>query len=284
MTLGARLAAIGAVAALAVPCLGAQTWRTLESSRQLRDSNEHHVRLQFAAGRINVTATSAPVLYSMQLRYDESIAAPIHRYDPEERALVLGVESQVHLFSPSIRDQTKSEMRVSLSRAVPIDLELELGATRATLDLGGLDLLNMRVNSGASETKLDFSTPNVGRLRALEIDVGAASLEARNLANANAAAVRVSGGVGNVDLDFGGAWTQDMTVEAQVALGKLTLRVPRDVGVRVEVQRFIASLDLEGMRKRGDAYYSENWDGAKYHLRVRAETTFGGIELARAPN
>ena len=84
-------------------------------------------------------------------------------------------------------------------------------------------------------------------MRSLEIDVGAASFEASNLGNANASLVHVQGGVGSVDLDFGGQWSQDMTVDADLAFGKLTLHVPRDVGVRVEVQKFLASFDQQGL-------------------------------------
>lgn len=44
---------------------GAQTWRTLDVSRQLRDSSEHHVRVRYAAGRFSLRPTSDPVLFSM---------------------------------------------------------------------------------------------------------------------------------------------------------------------------------------------------------------------------
>ena len=101
------------------------------------------------------------------------------------------------------------------------------------------------------------------------------------MGNANAESVHVQGGVGSVDLDFGGQWSRDMTVDVDLTLGKLTLHVPRDVGVRLEVQKFLASFDQQGLQKRDDAYFSENWDRAKYHLRLRAQTTFGGIELER---
>ena len=150
------------------------------------------------------------------------------------------------------------------------------------LGIGGLDITALELESGASETVVDFSTPNQGRMRTLAADIGAASFEARNLANANVAKVRIHGGVGGVELDFGGQWQQDMDVNVDLALGKLTLHVPRDVGVRVEVEKFLASFDEQGLVKRGDAYYSDNWDRAKYHLTLRAKTTFGGIELDRA--
>ena len=258
-----------------------QSWRTVESARQLRDSGEHRVRVRYGAGRLDVAATSSPVLYAMTLRYDESSAAPLHSYDPAARVLTVGVEAQSDRFSRNIGEKSKGEMRLSLSRSVPVDLSLDLGATKATLDLGGLYLTGLQLESGASETVIDFSSPNQGRMRSLDVDVGAASFEARNLANANTAKVHVHGGVGGVELDFGGQWQQDMAVNVDLALGKLTLHVPRDVGVRVEVEKFLASFDEQGLEKRADAYYSDNWDKAKYHLRLRAQTTFGGIELDR---
>jgi len=279
---GARLIPLVLSAAVAWPAAAAQSWRTVESARQLRDSAQHRVHVQYGAGRIDVGATNAPLLYSMTLRYDEATTTPIHRYDADARTLTLGVEDQSSHFRRNMGENSNGEMRLALSRSVPIDLQLELGATKAQLDLGGLSLLGLHLESGASETLLDFSTPNQTRMRALEIDVGAASLEVRNLGNANAASVHVKGGVGSVELDFAGVWSQDMTVDADLALGKLTLHVPRDVGVRVEVQKVLASFEQQGLQKRGDAYYSDNWDRAKYHLRLRAQTTFGGIELDRA--
>lgn len=259
-----------------------QSWRTVESARQLRDSGEHRVRVRYGAGRIDVAATSSPVLYAMTLRYDESTSTPLHSYDSTARLLTLGVNGQSDRFSRNLGDKSRGEMRLSLSRSVPVDLALSLGAAKATLDLGGLDITSLQLESGASETVIDFSSPNLGRMRTLDVDVGAASFEARNLANANVPKVRIHGGVGGVELDFGGQWQQDMDVNVDLALGKLTLHVPRDVAVRLEVEKFLATFDEQGLVKRGDAYYSDNWDRAKYHLRLRAETTFGGIELDRA--
>ena len=46
----------------------------------------------------------------------------------------------------------------------------------------------------------------------------------------------------------------------RVAIGKMTLRVPDDVGVRLEIKRVAAGFDHEGMVKRDDAWYSKNWD------------------------
>jgi predicted membrane protein len=134
---------------------------------------------------------------------------------------------------------------------------------------------------GATDATLNFTTPNRTPMREMEIDVGAADFFAQHLANANAENVRLRGGVGVVDLDFGGAWTQDMNVSARLAIGKLVLRVPTDVGVRLEVQRVAAGFEHPGLVKRDDAWYSDNWDSASHKLHVRAETFFGKIEVRR---
>ena len=70
-----------------------------------------------------------------------------------------------------------------------------------------------------------------------------------HLANANADLIRVRGGVGSVDLDFGGTWTRDLEVSTRLAIGSLTLRVPDDVGLRLDVRRVAASFDHEGTRE-----------------------------------
>jgi hypothetical protein len=222
-------------ALLATEAAGAQSWRTLEVSRQLRDSAEHRVKVQYAVGRLRLEPSADPVLFSMQLRYDEERMRPVHEYTPASRRLVLGVDAEGTRWGRIRRDRDYGEMRLVLSDAVPMDLELKLGAAEARVDAGGLALTRLGIETGAADAVLDFSKPNRAEMRRLDLKLGAASFVITNLGNANVSAVTVEGGVGSVDLDFGGAIQRDVSVDANVALGKLTLHLPRDVGVRVEV-------------------------------------------------
>lgn len=258
----------------------AQTWRTLDVSRQLHDTSEHRIRVQYAAGRFSMRPTTAPVLFSMQLRYDEERMRPIHEYDSLAHVATLGVDGDAVRWK-SVRGNEQSEMRLALSTSVPLDLDLRLGATEARVDAGGLTLNRLRVETGAADATLDFSSPNRARLRRLDVQLGAAGFVITNLGNANVSYINVEGGVGSVDLDFGGVITEDVAVDANVALGKFTLHLPSDVGVRIEVKKLLASFEHPGLSRRGNAYYSSNWDEAKFRMRVRAETVFGAIEIDR---
>ena len=261
----------------------AARWRTVDLSRQLRDTLLQRIRVQYAAGKLDVRGTMDPLLYAMHLRYDEARAVPLHRFDAEQRSTVLGVESLGRGLRTSSGDDhdESGELKLQVPAHVPLELDLELGGTQSVLELGGLSLHSLRLECGATDASLRFSTPNRTRMRDLEIDVGAADFTAVNLGNANADQIRLRGGIGVVDLDFGGTWTQDMSVSTRLAVGKLMLRIPSDVGVRLEVQRVAAGFEHEGFVKRDDAWYSENYDRAPRKLRLRAETFFGKIEIQR---
>lgn len=282
----ARLTVALALASLVhVPAAQAQDsalWRSVDIARQLRDSSPQRIRVQYAAGRVDVRGSSDPLLYALHLRYDERTAQPVHRYDAEQHTAVLGLESRDDV-GRGLRGGrgAAGELRLALPRTVPLDLDLAFGGTEAALELGGLTLQSVRLECGATDAVMSFTTPNRGRMRELEVNVGAAAFRGVTLANASADQIRVHGGVGSVDLDLGGTWSRDLSVEAHLALGSLTLRVPPDVGVRLEVQRVAATLERAGLTKRGDAWYSDNWESARYKLRVRAETFFGKIDLQR---
>jgi hypothetical protein len=262
---------------------GGAQWRSLDVSRQLRDTAAQRIKVQYGAGRVDVRGTDAALLYGMHLRYDEERAAPLHRYDMEQHSTVLGLEPRSGNSRVSSGTRSESgELRLVLPRVVPLDLDLEFGGTEAMLELGGLALQSVRLECGATDATLGFTVPNRTHMRELNVDVGAASFTALHLGNANADQIRVRGGMGSIDLDFSGTWQRDMTVLTRVAIGKTTLRVPEDIGVRLEIQRVAAGFDHEGMVKRADAWYSRNWETSTRKLRIHAETVFGALELERS--
>lgn len=271
-------AVLSALALVAAPGLRAQDWRTLDVSRQLHDTAAMTVRVEYGAGHLVVRPASPALLYQMEMRYDADRTDPLYEYRADTHTLRVGIEHHNYHFAG---DEKGGDLRLGLARNVPVDLSMELGAVEADLDLSGLSLERMHLEIGASETSVRFDTLNRSRMKSLDMNVGAASVHVEHLGNANTPDVQVKVGVGSADLDFSGDWSGDMELSTQVALGSVTLRVPRDVGVRIDVQRFLSNFDAEGMVRRGDAYYSENWSTASRRLRVHAQATLGGLELDR---
>jgi hypothetical protein len=261
--------------ALAVPdAAEGQAMRTLEVSRQLHDTAPTTVRVVSRTARVAVRATAEPLLYRMLVQYDGARTRPVHSFDASTRTLQIGVQgAQTRL--PTDERRRQESLQIGLSRATPLDVTLDLGTTEADLDLTGLRIDRLRLESGATDARVRFDSLNPVRMSVLDLSVGAASLRAERLANANATEVHVRAGVGTLDLDFGGTWTHDVELRVNMTIGAVTLRVPEDVGVSVSLSKLLTSFDHEGLVRRGDEYVSRNWDSAPRKLRVVAQTQFG---------
>jgi hypothetical protein len=262
------------VAAAAAPgeC---QSWRTVTMSRQLSGEAGIDVRVRFGVGRLNIQPGEPGTLYKMHLRYDEEAFEPVAEY--ERGRLDLGVEGTRNKFRWKKDD--RQEMELTLARGVPLNLDLEFGAVRADLDLGGLQMTGLKLQTGASESRVDISSLNPIRMAEATMEVGAADFHARNLGNLNAAGIEVDAGVGKVVLDFRGDWQGDAEVTVDMGLGALELHFPEGLGVRLEKDTFLTSLDSEGLVKRGDSYYSLDWEEAPHRVTVRVDAAFGSIDV-----
>ena len=251
----------------------AQDWRTVTSMRQYKSEDALRVTVEYGAGRMFVAPGDASALYKATLRYDANSFRPVTHY--EDRHLRVGVEGG----SIKGRNMKTGRLDLALSPRVPLDLDLKFGAVQAEIELGGLRIREAEISTGASETDISVSRPNPEKCSTLKLEVGAADFEAGGLGNLNCAHVEVHGGVGDITLDFNGAWRIDSSVEIDMGLGSLTLRVPRGLGVQVHKDGFLASFDSEGLIKRGNMYYSENWEKAGNRLSFNIDAAFGAIRI-----
>lgn len=271
-----------AAAALALASLPAaaagQEWEELSTSRRVGDESAVDVRIRYGVGNIQLRAGDAGTLYRMGLRYDAEHFEPVAEY--RSGRLELGVETMGRSLNLK-GDRDRGELDLEFSPDVAMDLVMELGAVRANLDLGGLNLTDLEISTGASQATVDVSRPTRGRVRTAEFSVGAADFVAENLANLRADRIDVEAGVGEVTLDFGGEWEQDMRVSVSMGLGSLELRIPEGVGVLLEKDSFLTSLDADGFVKDGDDHVSDNWDTADRRITIEVDAAFGSIRVLR---
>jgi predicted membrane protein len=100
------------------------------------------------------------------------------------------------------------------------------------------------------------------------------------LGNSRCDRIRFEGGVGRVTLDFGGAWSSSSTVAVKMALGEVALRLPRTVGIRLTLDKFLATFEPQGLVRRGNSYLSPGYDQAARHLDIEVTTAVGGVTVA----
>ena len=265
---------------LAAPA-GAQVWRTVDMSRQLRDTNAVSARVDYAAGRLELKPAAGAVLYRANVRFDANRAEPVAHFDGATRVLSLGVHLRGTGFSGVGDQHDAGSMHAELSGAVPMDLSLDLGAVEADLQLGGLRLTDLSLRSGAADVAVRFDRPNPERLRTMTLQVGAAQVKLYDAANSGVSRINAEVGAGALTLDLGGVLLRDVDITATLAAGGLTLNVAPGDGVFVDERSLLGGFDKEGFVKRADGWYSANYDSAARHVRVHLHTFVGGLKLTR---
>lgn len=173
---------------------------------------------------------------------------------------------------------------LKLTNAVPISLDVELGVGSGRFDLGGLQLKDFNLSTGASDVRLSFEEVNAATIEDINIESGVGSFAASNLGNANFKRLRFQGGVGSCTLDFNGKLETEVDVDAEVSLGMLTIIVPDEVGARILYDKNLMShidLDRDFSSSGEDEYMTENYESARGRMNIRISSGMGNISVRR---
>lgn len=278
------------VAALvtAVAPLAAQDaeWTEVRARRQAGDVQSLEVDLEYVAGELRVGPVDGDLLYDTQLRYDASRMRPERQWSVTDGAARLkfgftglGHDGELDL---EYDGDEHGYLRMSLSRSVPTDLHITVGAALSEVELGGIPLTGLTYHTGASDTEIRFGSPNPVGMERLELAVGAAEFSASGLGNARFEELELKGGVGDVTLDFTGEWAGDASASINVGLGSLTLVLPPELGVQIDKKGFLAALDAPGYAKEDGVWQSPGWDSADHRLTIHLRAALGSIEVRQA--
>jgi hypothetical protein len=258
----------------------AQTMRPFSTFRQLHGETRLTTRLEYGSGSLRLEAGEPGQLYRMNLTYDQDRFVPLSDFDAASRVVVLGLKSRgeggVRVVS---RSQLRQSATVSISPRVDLDLDLSLGAVDADLELGGLRLSELDLKTGASQATVRFSRANPVRCRRASFSAGAAEVAVLGLGNSRCEEIQFEGGVGKVLLDFGGAISSSARAEITMAVGGVTLRLPRRTGIRITMDKFLSSFEPAGLTRRGNSFVSSNYDGADKRLEINLTTAVGGVDV-----
>ena len=278
------IAAAACVLAAAAPLAAQEAdWTEVRARRQVDGVRSLTVDVEYVAGQLRVSPADGGLLYDTHLRYDAARMRPQREWSVDGNAARLdigfdGLDGQGDMDIELDGDE-HGFLQLGLSREVPTDLRIKVGAAQSEVDLSGVPLTGLVYQTGASETEIRFGSANPAQMERLELAVGVAEFKATGLGNARFQEFEFKGAVGDVTLDFTGEWTGDASGTIDMGLGSLTLVFPEDLGVRITKKGFLASLDAPGYTKVDGGWQSAGWDSASHHLQIRMVSALGSIEV-----
>jgi CubicO group peptidase (beta-lactamase class C family) len=204
--------------------------------------------------------------------------------------------------------QTESQS-VELGDATSVRVEIDLGAGDLELTGGAEKLLEADFTYNVADLKPEVAytdgalvvrQPDVGGLPSLRGITGyrnewglrlhdEASLDLHVAVGAGTSNLKLAGlsltgldvtlGAGETTVDLSGDWVRDLDVTIDAGMGEVSVRLPKDVGARVEVEAGVGAIEAAGLTQDGDVYTNAAYGVSEVTLRVNLEAGVGRINL-----
>ena len=220
---------------------------------ELGQADEVRVDIKMGAGELKVDS-GAESLLEADFTYNVDAWQPEVDYSVKDGNGRLTIR-QPNTSQLSIRGDIRYEWDLAFNEDVPLDMRIECGAGSGDIDLGELNITQLDVKVGAGDMLVDLSGNE--SLSRLEFDMGA----------------------GDLTVDLNGNWTEDVDVDLQGGVGKTTLLLPKDIGVRVNVTKAIGDIDASGLYNRGSYYANEAYGESDVTVEISIQAGVGQINL-----
>jgi hypothetical protein len=204
---------------------------------ELGDAEQVQATIRFGGGDLDIEALDVEgdaCLLQAQFVYNVDGLKPVIDYDVQGGQGKLEIR---HKAETAVWDRLtvnmRNEWKLAFCNRVPLSLYMDVGAATGRFKLGSLSLQRLDLTTGAADLRVSFDQPNPERMSGMHVHSGAAKLDLIGLGNANLDELTFDGGLGTYTFDLTGEWQRSADVRIQAGASQVSLRVPRDIGVRV---------------------------------------------------
>jgi hypothetical protein len=237
------------------------------------DLEQTEVILKMTGGKFNL-APGSEALLSGTINYN------VEQWEPEftrrENRLEIKQTNPFNINGIPTKD-TENSWDLAISNNLPIDLTIEGGASKNTIDLTGVQLSNLKIIQGASETIVRFDSPNPIPMDTLSFATGVSSADIFGLGNANFSRMTFSGGAGDYTLDFTGNLTRDAVVDIKAGASNIKIIVPANMKVQINSNSTVSNINTEGTWLLTNDTYTTLVEG--YTLTINLDLAVGNVNL-----
>ncbi len=175
-------------------------------------------------------------------------------------------------------NEVENTWDLALTSALPLDLSIEGGASKNVFNFSGMQLTNLSIIQGASDTMINFDVPNPQIMDEFTFTTGASSAEIYGLGHANFKTMIFQAGAGDYTLDFSGILRQDAIVNIQATVSNITLIIPAGMMAEVINEGTVSNINTEGTWLLRDDNYATLTEG-EFGLTINLDMAVGNVNL-----
>jgi len=134
---------------------------------------------------------------------------------------------------------------------------------------------SLAVVLGAGVGNMNFDGFNIEKAL-LKLGIGSFNI---NLANTSIPFLKIEAGIGEATLNLSGEYKNDLKAQINAGIGEMKIFVPKNIGVKFEINGFLGDIDTPGYSKKGNEYTNDLFEKTKYSISVRIKGAIGSIKI-----
>ena len=260
--------------ALCVPGLIAA--EDLQKTFKVGKQEPLRVRVEVDAGQVRVAKGTRDDEVRVGLRYDKTLYEHTFRFNESRNTLEIAFDRQKWFNRENHHDAAELEMELPTEAELHLDFRIKAG--EIDMQLGGLKIAEMALETMAGEVNLDFKEPNRIEMSNLDLNTKVGDSKYIHLGNARFRDADINGGIGGLTIDFTGEMTRDAVARVDLDIGETAIILPREAGTKLSVSKFLflSHIDLPyELRQDGRYYFTENYDRADQTFQLRVSSGLG---------
>ena len=218
----------------------------------LSDAESVRTEIKMGVGTLNISGGADELLES-NISYNVASLKPGIEYTVNDGLGQLIIQQPKNRGTPM--GNIINEWDLRLNNNVPMDMNIDLGVGEADIELSNLNLTSLNIDMGVGDVTLDLSG-------------------SRSLTNLD-----IEMGVGEALVDLTSIRENDLNATIEGGIGDLTLRLPGDVGVRVDVEKGIGDIKANNLYVDGNTYFNNIYGKTNVTLSFDIDIGVGEIKL-----
>ncbi|MCG7343389.1 toast rack family protein [Sporosarcina sp. ACRSL] len=212
-----------------------------EISIEKDNADALNVNIDFGVGDLLIRGNS-PEWVSGEFTYTHKKLEPRVKYKKQGNVGTVDIKQG----SPGFQGTTilgfkkpkyENEWDLQLTNDIPIDLDVDMGVSTATLDLKGIQLSSLSIDGGVGESVIDLS----------------------------------------------GNWSKGFRAKMDLGVGDITIILPKETGVRVNVSKGIGTVDLKDLTKdKEGVFVNDAYANADVIIDISLDIGVGDVKFKTA--
>ncbi|MCX6333752.1 MAG: toast rack family protein [Bacteroidia bacterium] len=223
--------------------------KNIESDKAKKVKTE----ITFPAGKLYISSNANSFCEGIY-KYHRDYWKPDISYYEESETGYLDINVDDNRNDKHYDDSEENEWIIAFKRDVRNDIKISMIAGESDIDLQGCRLEGFEFDMIAGQTKINLKNTSVPFLEFKAI-------------------------AGEAEIDLTGDWKNDLDAEIRGGVGEMTIKLPSEVGVKVNISGGLGDIHAPGFNKHNKVYTNDLYGKTKTSLYIDITGGIGNVSI-----